>query len=68
MFRTWLVTGCLAILVLLTVSQAMATPKMYLPEEKFDFGFSPQDSKISHVFWIKSVGDDSLKILNVKPG
>jgi len=68
MFRTWLVTAFLAILVLLLVTQAMAVPKMFLPEEKFDFGFSPQDSKISHVFWIKSVGDDSLKILQVKPG
>lgn len=68
MLRTWLVTAVLAILILLLVSQAMAVPKMYLPVEKFDFGFAPQDSKISHVFWIKSVGDDSLKILNVKPG
>ncbi len=68
MQKTWLATAILAILVLLFVSQAMAVPKMFLPEEKFDFGFVPQDSKISHVFWIKSVGDDTLKILNVKPG
>ena len=68
MRRTWLATAFMAILVLFIVAQAMAVPKMFLPEEKFDFGFVPQDSKISHVFWIKSVGEDSLKILKVKPG
>jgi hypothetical protein len=49
-------------------SVAASTPKMFMPEEKFDFGFVPQSSKISHVFWIKSVGSDSLKILNINPG
>lgn len=68
MQRTWLATAILAILVLFLVTQAMAVPKMFLPEEKYDFGFVPQDSKISHVFWIKSVGEDTLKILDVKPG
>jgi hypothetical protein len=56
------------IVFVLTCSVAMAVSKMYLPVEEFDFGFVPQDSKISHVFWIKSVGDDMLKILKVKPG
>jgi len=41
---------------------------MFLPQEEFNFGFVPQDSKVSHVFWIKSVGEDSLVIVNVKPG
>lgn len=68
MRKFWIVTALMAILILLLVAQAMAVPKMFLPEEKFDFGFVPQDVKISHVFWIKSVGDDSLKILKVKPG
>jgi hypothetical protein len=68
MRKTWLVTALMAILILFLITQAMAVPKMFLPEEKFNFGFVPQDSKISHVFWIKSVGDDSLKILKVKPG
>ena len=45
-----------------------AAPMMTLSETSFDFGYAPQNSKISHVFWLKSVGDDSLRILNVKPG
>ncbi len=68
MRRNWLAVTIVAALVLFLVSQAMAVPKMFLPEEKFDFGFVPQDSKISHVFWIKSVGEDTLKILDIKPG
>lgn len=56
------------ILTFLLSSLAMALPKMYLPQEEFNFGFAPQNSKVSHVFWIKSVGEDSLIIISVKPG
>jgi len=56
------------ILIFLLSSLAMALPKMFLPQEEFNFGFVPQDSKVSHVFWIKSVGEDSLIIISVKPG
>lgn len=68
MRNVWLTAVSLAVLVLLLASAAMALPKMFLPEEEFDFGYVPQNSKISHVFWIKSVGEDSLKIVSVKPG
>ncbi len=68
MRKTWLTAAIIATLVLILVSQTMAVPKMFLPEEKFDFGFVPQDCRVSHVFWIKSVGDDSLKILKIIPG
>lgn len=56
------------IMIFLLSSLAMALPKMFLPQEEFNFGFVPQDSKVSHVFWIKSVGEDSLIIISVKPG
>lgn len=56
------------IMIFLLSSMAMALPKMFLPQEEFSFGFVPQNSKISHVFWIKSVGEDSLIIISVKPG
>lgn len=49
-------------------SFVMAQPKMYLAEEEFDFGYVPQSSRIAHVFWIKSVGDDTLKIIDIKTG
>lgn len=64
----WFRVLLIVILALILVTAAQAVPKMYLPQEDFDFGFAPQNSKLTHVFWIKSVGDDSLKILSVKPG
>jgi hypothetical protein len=47
---------------------AFGAPLMTLPQAEFDFGYVPQNSKISHVFWIHAAGDDSLKILKVVPG
>ncbi|HVP06540.1 MAG TPA: hypothetical protein VMS71_01770 [Candidatus Acidoferrum sp.] len=64
--------GLAALLVVgigLLVSQASAAaPRLTLPEESFDFGIVPQNSKVSHVFWLKSTGDDTLKIVTVSPG
>lgn len=52
----------------LLAGQAFAAPRLTIPETEFNFGFVPQNSTISHVFWLKSTGDDSLKIISVKPG
>ena len=41
---------------------------MVIEESSFDFGYVPQKSKVSHVYWLKSAGDDDLKILKVTPG
>ena len=68
MSRIGLLAVTLVVLLLFIASTATALPKMFLPEESFDFGFVPQNCKVTHTFWIKSVGDDSLKILSVKPG
>ncbi|MEZ5359189.1 MAG: hypothetical protein R3F48_10215 [Candidatus Zixiibacteriota bacterium] len=67
MQKIWL-PALIVVLALLLTSQAMAVPKLLIEDDTFDFGFVPQDSKVSHVFWLKSVGDDSLKILKVRPG
>jgi hypothetical protein len=45
-----------------------AQPRLEIDEMTFDFGFVPQGSVISHDFWLKSVGADSLLILKVTPG
>lgn len=49
-------------------SSAFTAPRMTIPEAEFDFGFVPQNSSISHVFWLHSKGDDSLRIISVQPG
>jgi hypothetical protein len=34
----------------------------------FDFGYAPQNSKISHIFWLHNKGDEHLKIVDINPG
>lgn len=62
--------GLLAAIILVVsgVSSTNAAPRMEIPETVFDFGYVPQNSKISHDFWLMSTGDDTLKILKVVPG
>jgi hypothetical protein len=47
---------------------AQAAPQLSLSETEFNFGFVPQNSQITHVFTLKSIGTDSLKITRVVPG
>lgn len=64
------VTSILLVLLLLGMgtTKLSAAPKLSIAEKSFDFGFSPQNAKLSHVFWLKAEGTDSLKILKVVPG
>jgi hypothetical protein len=59
---------CAVALTLLWAAFALSAPKLTIPETIFDFGYVPQNATVSHVFWLHSTGDDTLKILNVKPG
>ena len=43
-------------------------PQLTIPESIFEFGYVPQYSTISHVFWLHSTGDDTLRILKIVPG
>lgn len=43
-------------------------PKLLIPGTRFDFGYAPTSSVISHYYLVKNVGSDSLKIERVKPG
>ena len=43
-------------------------PKVYFSETSWNFGKIPLNSGVSHVFWAKNVGTDTLKILKVRPG
>jgi hypothetical protein len=58
----------LAIYILSFCNIGWANPILSIPEPDFDFGFVPQNAKISHVFWLHSTGTDSLRIENVRPG
>jgi len=57
------------LLIALTCASAVvAAPLLTIPEAEFDFGFVPQNARVSHVFWLYSTGTDTLKILQVNPG
>lgn len=58
----------IAVLTLIFASVAMAAPRLTIPVKEFNFGFVPQNSTISHKFWLVSTGEDTLKILKVVPG
>ena len=45
-----------------------AAPQIQIDNAAFNFGKAPQRTAISHTFWIKSVGTDTLKITKVVPG
>lgn len=43
-------------------------PRLQVSETEFSFGRVAQGATISHVFWLKNVGADTLHIQDVKPG
>ena len=43
-------------------------PRLTIPESKFDFGFVPQHSVVSHAFPLYSTGGKTLKITKIVPG
>ncbi len=42
--------------------------KLYIDNTDFQFGWIPSDAYVSHAYWLHSRGEDSLKILSVRPG
>lgn len=47
---------------------AFAAPKMHVTPNEFNFGKVPQQSTYTTLFWIKSTGSDTLRILEIDPG
>ena len=48
-----------------SLSQA-GTPRIEFSERVWDFGRVPQQSTVSHTFWIKNVGTDTLKGISAR--
>ena len=57
-------------LFLITISAASicAAPKMKVTDDTFVFGKTTQGAVVTHSFWIKSIGTDTLRIVEVEPG
>lgn len=61
-------TTIVIFLIMALWGSSLAGPKLIIKEPEFDFGYAPQSAKISHDFWLYSIGDDTLKIIKVSPG
>ena len=59
---------CIALVCLFVTSQVQAGPKAEVSNNTFDFGYAPQNSKLTHKYWVHSTGDEDLQILKVVPG
>ena len=66
--------SCLCVVVSLVLSVLMVAdascgqPKALMPETTWDFGKVPQGDVVSHSYWIKNIGTDTLRIIKVRPG
>lgn len=60
--------GIITAFVFTMATAALAVPRLTLPETVFNFGYCPQNSEVSHKFWLISTGDQPVKILKIIPG
>ena len=56
------------LLVLAATGAARAKAGIEIPNHEFFFGKTLQQVGLTHSFWIKSVGDDTLRIIKIVPG
>ena len=69
-----LVVGALTLMSAVALAQntrsetSEAQSQIAVSEAQFDFGRVAQGTSVSHVFWIKNIGDDSVHIQDIKPG
>ncbi len=62
-------TSFIAIFLVLIIAGAVsAQSALQIKEPIFDFGYVPQQTTVSHIFWLYSTGNDPLKIIEVQPG
>ncbi|MFZ5979542.1 MAG: DUF1573 domain-containing protein [Candidatus Zixiibacteriota bacterium] len=64
-----IMTIFVSLLVLISLTGTVgAQPKLTVPTNLFNFGYAPQNAKISHGFWLYSTGRDTVQITDVKTG
>jgi hypothetical protein len=60
---------CILLFIAFGAAKAAAgKPQIQIPEKHWEFGLMPQDARVHHGYWIKNIGDDTLRIVSVKPG
>ncbi|MCJ7498499.1 MAG: DUF1573 domain-containing protein [candidate division Zixibacteria bacterium] len=66
--RVLFLLGLILLMLLMLADISTAQPKVFMSETSWDLGIIPQGGVISHTYWIKNIGTDTLRILKVRPG
>jgi len=56
------------LLIFILTGTVSAQSALQIKEPIFDFGYVPQNSTVSHIFWLYSTGNEPLNIIEVQPG
>jgi hypothetical protein len=54
--------------LVLAQQENLSKARIFLPDTRWDFGYVPKGSSVSHIFQIKNTGEDTLIIVRVRPG
>ena len=60
--------GVLFLVPLMFTGSSSGAANLVIEEAEFDFGYVPQNSKVSHLFFLHNGGEDPLVIERVVPG
>jgi len=60
--------GLISLMLFMVCKTSSPQPKAFMSETTWDFGKVPQGNIVSHSYWVKNVGTDTLKIIKVRPG
>jgi hypothetical protein len=52
----------------LAQQENLSKARIFLPDTRWDYGYVPKGSTVSHMFQIKNIGEDTLIIVRVRPG
>ncbi len=53
---------------LIVAGSAAAGPEISISETEFIFGLAPQNAKVTHTFWIHSIGTEAVNIERIQTG
>lgn len=49
-------------------NEKLSKARLFLPSTRWDFGYVPEGSSVSHIFKVKNIGEDTLIIVKIRPG
>ncbi len=50
-----------------TTAVPVSKAKIFIANSSWDWGYTPKGIKLSHIYQIKNMGEDTLRIANVAP-